>query len=49
MVQRSADDHQERVGGVIDEIGDFRKLPRILLRMRPGYIEELYETTVISN
>jgi hypothetical protein len=45
MAQRSADERQERVGDVIEEIGGFRRLSRFPFWMRPGYVEELYETT----
>ncbi len=37
------DDIQERVGDVVDKIGDFRRLARFPFWMRKGYVEELYE------
>jgi hypothetical protein len=44
MAPRSAQSHQERVGDVIDEIGGFHLLSRYPFWMRPGYVEEVYET-----
>jgi hypothetical protein len=35
---------QECVGDVVDEIGGFRRTSRFLFWLRPGYVEETYET-----
>ncbi len=43
MARRSADEFQERVGDVIEEIKGFRRLSRCPFWMRPGYVEEVYE------
>jgi hypothetical protein len=37
-------DVQERVGDVLDEIGGFRRLTRCPFWLRPGYVEEVYDT-----
>jgi hypothetical protein len=41
-------DFQERVGDVLEEIGGFRRLFRFPFWMRPGYVEEVYETLPLA-
>jgi hypothetical protein len=41
-------DIQERVGDVLDEIGGFCRLSRFPFWLRPGYVEEVYETLPLA-